>query len=108
MKKKVLVILALLLMLGAASVFAWPGGNWLYALPGSDFKIKFWVQGNIDLIADGKTHNNAGSYRASGERVTITFRNREELGNLSGKTFVLRILSNNDLDGGDGTWVRID
>jgi hypothetical protein len=103
-----LFVLVLLLAASIASVFAWPGGNWLYALPSTSHQIKFWVQGGIDLIAGGNTYNNAGNYRVSGERVTVTFRNREELGILSGMTFVLRILSNNDLDGGDGIWVRIN
>ncbi|MDR1389492.1 MAG: hypothetical protein LBJ31_05890 [Treponema sp.] len=109
MKRKIVAVaLVLFLVVGIVAVFAIPGKtNCTYALPGMGYQMKFWVVGSsVDLTANGQFYRNAGNFRVSGDRVTVTFKNDME-GPLAGVTFVLTILSNGDLDGRDGTWVEI-
>ena len=112
MNKKILLALVLLSAAGIAGVFAWPNGNPTYALPQTDGQIKFWQQGGFDFTDAFGTYRLAGTYRVSGDRLTVTFKktNEKSLKELSGVTIVFRILSNGDLvDQSDkSTWVRID
>jgi len=112
MRKKFLFVLALFFLVSTVSVFAWPGGNWTYAIPGLNAQIKFWVSGGFDLTSAGDTVRSAGNYRVSGDRLTITFKSISTKGlkDLSGVTVVFTILKNGDLvDQSDGTtWVRIE
>jgi hypothetical protein len=111
MKKKILFVLALFSVVGMASVFAWPNGNPTYALPETNGQIKFWQQGIFDFTNAFGTYRAAGTYRVSGDRLTITFKqtNDKNLKELSGVTILFRILSNGDIvDQSDGsTWVLI-
>jgi hypothetical protein len=111
MKKNVLFVLVLLLAVGIVSVFAWPDGNYVYAIPGVSGQMQFWVSGGVDLTASGDTVRQAASYRVSGDRLTVTFKNISVKGlrELSGVTIVFKILSNGDLvdQSGGTTWVRI-
>jgi hypothetical protein len=49
MKKTALFVMILLFAVNG--IFAWPNGNWVYAIPGLDAKMKFWVSGGIDLTS---------------------------------------------------------
>jgi hypothetical protein len=109
MKKKKFGIAFVLFLVAGIVVFATPGKSvCTYALPNSNYTIRFSTSPAIfDLTAGGSTYKSAGSFKVSGSRLIVTFKNDSKLGSLSGVTFVLTILSNGDLDGGDGIWVEI-
>ena len=110
MKKKILFVLVLLSVVGAVSVFAWSGGNNTYACPGTSVTLKFWAQGNVDISVEGNTWRSAGSYRVSGDRLTVTFKTTSDKGfsSISGVTCVFRIIDDETLRLQDGSmFVRI-
>jgi hypothetical protein len=110
--RKIVLFVSILFLVGGVSAFAWPDGNWEYAVPGESVKLKFWVGGNNNVTAsvDSYTWQNAGTYRVSGNRLTVTFRTTTDRAfkSLSDVTWVFTIKDNNTLVLQDGTiFVRI-
>jgi hypothetical protein len=110
--KKIMLFVSILFFVGSVSAFAWPDGNWEYAVPGTSVKLKFWVGGNniVTASVDSYTWQNAGTYRVSGNRLTVTFRQTSDraFSSLSGVTWVFTIRNNETLVLQDGSvFVRI-
>ena len=108
--KRIFSVVILLFVIGMPIIFAWPGGNNTYACPGTSVTIKFWAQGVVDISVGGETWRNAGNYRVSGNRLTVTFKTTSEISfsTISGVTWAFNIIDDETLKLQDGSlYVRI-
>jgi hypothetical protein len=105
--RKIVLFVSILFLVGGVSAFAWPNGNSEYAVPGTSVKLKFWVGGNnnVTVSSEGYTWQSAGTYRVSGNRLTVTFRTTSDRAftSLSGVTWVFTIKNNDTLVLQDGS-----
>ncbi|MCL1911596.1 MAG: hypothetical protein FWG13_05275 [Leptospirales bacterium] len=110
MKKKMFISIFILAVGVAGAFAAWSGNNNTYACPGTSVTIKFNSNMSVDIKVEESRWTYAGTYRVSGDRLTITFKTTKDsaFSSISGVTWLFRIVNDETLLLQDGsTYVRI-
>jgi len=107
-KKMVIIALALLTVFAAGTVFAqsWSAGNGTFGGVGTNVRIKFWTDGNLEVTVAGTAYPLCGRWVRRGDTITLSFNGRAP-NDLKDSTFELTIIDNNTLQDGPTTYRRL-
>jgi len=109
MKKKIFVVaLVLLTLIAAGPIFAqtWSPSNGTFGGVGTNVRLKFWTDGNMEVTVAGTTYPLCGRWVKRGDTITISFNGRAP-NDLKNATFELTIIDNNTLQDGPTTYRRL-